>query len=368
MTRRSRRPPASRAGGAEASPPTGRAGGAVASPRAGARRARIVVADDSEICRIALRRALEENGELEVVAEARDLDETLGAIAAAKPDLATVDLEMPGGGLRAISRVMAEHPTPILVVTGTAEEGSDVALEAIRRGALDLAPKADLLDREQRRRLRDRVRELATVRVVRHLRRRSMPPAAAPRAAGPIGVVAIAASAGGPAALASVLAALAPKCRVPILVVQHTWPEFAPLLAKMLRSASGGEVRVVDRAIELRPGAVHVAAPDRHLVVPRAGIAAPSDAPPVRHQRPSADVLFRSVAEAYGARGAAVVLSGIGDDGAQGVAMLRGKGGLALASDEATSAVYGMPRSAIAAGAASIAQGDVADAILAAIR
>jgi two-component system chemotaxis response regulator CheB len=319
---------------------------------------RVVVVDDSAVCRAVLREILERDGDIEVVGEAADGAEARDRVARLRPQLVTVDIEMPGtDGLTAIGRIMAETPLPILVVTGRpAEERSHTLFEAVRRGALDLCSKPSINSADEALALRALVRRLAVVPVVRHLPTHSMRAAAvgAPwTAARRVRVIGIGASAGGPAAVAEVLSGLPREMPACVAVVQHLLVGFARPFGEFLRRNCRMDVELVEREVAWRPGTVFVAPDDRHLVALTSDRFALVDAPPEAGHRPSVDVLFRSLAAVHGQAALGVVLSGMGDDGTRGLAAMAGAGGLTLAQSEDGCAVYGMPRAAIERGAAS---------------
>jgi two-component system chemotaxis response regulator CheB len=337
---------------------------------------RVVVVDDSSLCRAGLREILEQDGDIDVVGEAADGAEACDAIARLSPQLATIDIEMPGtDGLTAIGRIMAKSPLPILVVTSRpAKERSATLFEAVQRGALDLFPKPSMANAEEARALRALVRRLAQVPVVRHLPTRSMKPASpdlfAPRGGSRVRVIGIGASAGGPAAVAEVLSGLPRDAPVCVLVVQHLLGGFARPFVEFLRHNCRLNVELVERQVAWRPGSVLVAPDDRHLVAGPGDQFAPVDAPPELGHRPAVDVLFRSLARFHGSAAAGVVLSGMGDDGTRGLAEMSRVGGLTLAQSEEGCPVYGMPRAAIEHGAArrAVPVGEIAELLVRASR
>lgn len=312
---------------------------------------RVLVADDSELFRDVLSRVIAAERGFEVVATAADGNEAARLARDLRPDVITMDLAMPDAdGFSGIARIMAETPTPILVLTANREEA--VGFRALSLGALDILEKpsaASNLD-DYGALLRSRLRLLAGVRVIRHLRglrnRRPAEPRTVPRP----DLVAIGASLGGPRALAALLRALPSGFSTPIAVVQHIADGFTEGLANWLGQESRLEVREARDHDALRPGLVLLAPTGRHLVVSK-GVARLSDAPPLDGFRPSVTPLFRSAAEAYGTRACGVILTGMGRDGAEGLKALKRAGGHTIAQDEATSAVYGMPRAAIETGA-----------------
>jgi len=339
------------------------------------KRIRVLVVDDSALCRAILRAILEEEGDIEVVGEAADGAEARDAVARLRPSVVTLDIEMPGtDGLTAIRRIMAECPTPILVVTGRpAEERSHTLFEAVRRGALDLCPKPSAGSPVDALNLRVLVRRMASVPVVRHIRTRSLrsPPALAaleaPRPhAGLVRVIGIGASAGGPAAVAAVLRDLPSDLAASVLVVQHLLPGFTRPFADFLRHHSRLDVRIVEEGVVMRPGTAYVAPDERHLIALANDRLCRSDAPPSGGHRPAVDVLFHSLAKVHGKGAAGVILSGMGEDGAEGLAAMTAAGGLTIAQGEVGCAVYGMPRAAVLRGAArrQLPLGEIAGALV----
>jgi two-component system chemotaxis response regulator CheB len=351
----------------------------------------VVVVDDSAICRALLRDWLHADGDLEVVGEAADGDSAIEVIARLRPDVATIDLRMPGmSGLELIAHLMAKSPLPILVLTGDASSADPgVAFEAVRRGALDLMLKPSERDDDAIRSLRARVRWLATVPVVRHLdghkvlERRSREdhddrrereatdpflavPWLAPASNEPI-VVGIAASAGGPSALATVLGSLASDLPVCLAIVQHLPRGFAPSFVSFLQARCSLRVCLAEHGQLPRPSTV-VLAPDDHHLELIDGHFALTGGPPVDGHRPSGSVLLRSLAT-LGNAAIGVVLSGIGRDGADGLRAMRERNATTIAQDAGSSVVYGMPRAAVEEGAAQsvLPVGQIGNAIATAV-
>ncbi len=313
---------------------------------------RVLVADDSELFRELLARVVAEERGFEVVAVAADGNEAALLARTLRPDVITMDLNMPDAdGFSGIARIMAETPTPILVLTGNPAEA--VGFRALSLGALDILEKpqatADL--GEYGVLLRSRLRLLAGVKVIRHLRGLRERQPAPTRAAARVELVAVGASLGGPRALASLLRGLPDSFAAPIVVVQHIADGFTEGLASWLASESRLHVREARDGDPLRSGRVLVAPSGRHLLVGD-GVARLSDAPPVDTFKPSVTPLFLSAARRYGARACGVLLTGMGRDGAEGLRAIKDARGPTLVQDEATSAVFGMPRAAIELGAA----------------
>jgi two-component system, chemotaxis family, protein-glutamate methylesterase/glutaminase len=316
---------------------------------------RVLIVDDSALFEEALREVFAGASDMEVVGAARSGEEAVELCQRLRPELVTMDVVMPGmGGLAAIEVIMAEQPTPILVVTSDPRGPSgDLAFEALRRGALDLMEKPARLppSADERAALLQRVRLLAKVAVVRHPRgrRRAVHTAAEPAAGSVVGLVA---STGGPAALAQVLGDLPPAFAPPVAVVQHIDATFAASFRAWLERATRRKVCFASEGVVLEPSTVALAPPGAHLVVDgerrAALVAEPRDVP----HRPSGDMLLASLARSCGAQAVGVVLTGMGRDGAEGLLAIRRAGGATAAQDDHSSVVAGMPSAAERNGAA----------------
>lgn len=327
------------------------------------RHIRAVVVDDSTTARTLLVAILRHDPDVEVVGEASDGADALAMVRATRPSVVLMDIEMPGvDGFEATKAIMAEVPTPIVIVTSR-HDPRDVAvsLQATRFGALTVLPKppgpgAPGFEAERERFLA-LVKALSEVHVVRRRHRRAD---AGPRAdvadiggdRPAIGIVGVGASTGGPAALFRFLGALPSDLAVPVVVVQHIAGGFVEGLVRWLNSETPLPVRLARHGEVLTAGHVYVAPDGTHLEVEPDGTAVLSDDPPVGGFRPAASVLFSSLARAFGPASAAVVLTGMGIDGLDGARELRASGGLVLAQDEDTSTVFGMPKAVADAGLA----------------
>ncbi len=318
----------------------------------GERAVAVLVADDSSLFREMLAGVIAAEPGFEVVGAASNGDEAARLTRALRPDVVTIDLHMPDSdGFSGIARIMAETPTPILVLTSVPARA--ITFKALSLGALDILEKpqsaSDLSEYGQL--LRSRLRLLAGVRVIRHPRGLRHAPPPEPETGGRADLVAIGASLGGPRALATILRALPGGFPVPVAVVQHIADGFTEGLAAWLDQESELDVRVARDGDSLEAGAVLLAPTGHHLLLGKGRVRLSRD-PPVEGFRPSVTPLFRSAAEAFGPRACGVLLTGMGRDGADGLQALRRGGGHAIVQDEATSAVFGMPRAAIEAGAA----------------
>jgi two-component system, chemotaxis family, protein-glutamate methylesterase/glutaminase len=317
--------------------------------------------DDSSTVRAGLVRILEEDPCIRVVGTAADGEEAVELTAALRPDLVTMDIVMPGmDGMAATRAIMETVPTPIVVVTGNADlDEVRAAFAAQAHGALACMAKPPGPGHPDHAAaaasLRRAVRAMAGVRVVRRHPPRvpPLPPLPHPAARRRPCLVAIGASTGGPVALRELLAGLSPAFPLPVLVVQHIAPGFADGFAAWLASETGRPVAVARDGDEPAPGAVLVA-PDGHElgVGPDLRVRlAPRGAG--RAQAPSVAHLFETVRSAVGAGAIAVLLSGMGRDGAAELLALREAGAVTIAQDPASSVVHGMPGAAIRLGAAA---------------
>lgn len=325
---------------------------------------RVLVVEDSATARELLVRILREDAALEVVGEARDGVEAVEKTKALRPDVITMDILMPRmNGFEATRQIMIDAPTPIVIVSGISDlHEVEVSLHALRLGALTVLEKPPGPDSadfdEQRRRLLQTIKAMAQVKVVRRWPERIVPaPPSLPHVRLPARprVVAIAASTGGPAALAHILCQLPPDFPLPVLVVQHIAKGFVDGFAAWLNTAAASvRVTVARDGEPLRPGTVYIAPDDRHLGVDDGSTIAISDADPIDGFRPSGTFLFESVADAFGNAVVAVVLTGMGSDGLAGLRAIQMAGGRIIVQDEATSVVFGMPGAAVSAGLADV--------------
>jgi two-component system chemotaxis response regulator CheB len=327
-----------------------------------------LIVEDSATMRHHLREALSADPQLEIVAEAADGERAVQLAGRLRPDVITMDMMLPGiSGLAATEQIMAEHPTPILVVSSADREELFSTYNALAAGAVDVMekPRGDDSDADWAMRLRTSVRMVARIRVITHPRARldrrvATPPPPAPvpvpqPSGGRPAVVTVGASTGGPAALTDFLRGLPPSFPTPVLVVQHiaASEQFAVAFSDWLGGQTGRDVRyAVDGTPVTRcAGQILLAPPDRHLLV-RDGLLRLSDGPQRHSCRPSVDVLFESVAEEFGPSAAGCLLTGMGRDGAAGLLQMRHRGAVTFAQDEGSCTVYGMPREAALLGAA----------------
>lgn len=333
----------------------------------------VLVVDDSALVRRLVTSVLEQADGIEVVGTASNGEVALRKVDELKPDLVTLDIEMPVmDGLTALRELHRRHPRlPVIMFSTLTQSGAAATLEALSAGASDYITKptngvsltASLIEVGDQ--LVPRVRALAG-----RNNRPTLPPALAnsqpkppvatrpgarPQRAIVPRVIAIGSSTGGPEALAKVLGSLGDRPNVPIVVVQHMPPVFTGMLAKRLdRLGPATVIEAGDREV-LQPGTVYIAPGGRHLEVRQRGdsvVTVLHDHDPENFSRPSVDVLFRSVAATYPSSAIAVVLTGMGHDGCQGAQQIGRTGSLVLAQDQATSVVWGMPGAVTEAGLA----------------
>lgn len=325
-------------------------------------RIRAVVIDDSPSARELLVAILQEAGDITVVGTGANGEDAIRLTEQMRPDVVTMDVRMPKmDGLEATRRIMRHVPTPIVIVTADLmPSGMNLTFEALRAGALTVVGKPGLADEETCRQVVQMVRLMAKVPVVHHWgyneprapgeqARPAVPaPAIKAETRQRLQMIGIASSTGGPATLAKILGPLPADFPIPILVVQHVTQGFVAGLAEWLNSVTSLQVGLASHGGSPRPGSVLLAPDDYHMQVNDRGIVELYKGPPYKGLRPSANHLFRSLAHVYGPRAMGIVLTGMGDDGAQGLEELHRAGGLTLAQDEQSCVVYGMPREAIA--------------------
>ena len=320
---------------------------------------RIAIVNDLALAVEALRRAVRSMPDAEIAWVARDGAEAIAQCERDRPDLVLMDLIMPRvDGVQATREIMRRSPCPVLVVTATVRGNVSKVYEALGCGAIDAVATPRLGLGGGLEGAAELLRKISTVRALCAERPLGAETAAAPsgeaRARAPAPpLVAIGASTGGPHALAVVLGALPADLPAAVAVVQHIDIAFAPGLARWLAHATPLTVAPLLAAEALRPGHVWVAAGEGHLILrddARLGLSAE---PQGGLHRPSIDVFFESVARRLPGRGAGVLLTGMGRDGARGLLALRSAGFHTIAQDESTSIVWGMPRAAAESGGAS---------------
>lgn len=320
------------------------------------RKIKVLVVDDSALVRKVITQTLSQDPEIEVVGSASDPYVAREKILALNPDVLTLDLEMPRmDGLTFLKILREHHPLPVVVISSLTQSGSKAALAALEAGAVDVLakPSGSLSVGAIAGQLAYRIKGAAAAR-----RPSVCATALLPAPAGHIGdfhprqLIVIGSSTGGVEALRLLMPQF-PAGLPPVAIAQHIPPHFSKVFAERLNGLCALEVREAAHGDELRPGLALVAPGDFHTAVSWTGSAYRvrlTQSPPVHYCRPAVDVLFRSAAECAGAHALAVLLTGMGTDGALGMQALKAAGARTLAEHEQSCVVYGMPRAAVELG------------------
>jgi two-component system, chemotaxis family, protein-glutamate methylesterase/glutaminase len=329
---------------------------------------RVLIIEDSPVVRQFLEHIIGSDPRLEVAASVGSAEEGLDVLHKVSPDVISLDIRLPGmSGFDATRRIMSERPTPIVVCSASVEsEDLKITMNALRAGALSVVEKPVGVTRDDYQHLAQTLcTQLAIMSEVKVVRQRSSSrdvsavrngmvsvlPAVRPAGISPIKIVGIGASTGGPNAVVKVLADLGGAFPVPVLLVQHIMTTFLEGFVAWLGNVTPFTVVIGRHGETVTPGKVYVAPADRHIELDGERILI-SNKPAVSNQRPSATTLFQSMARTAASAGLGVLLTGMGDDGADGLLALRKAGGYTIAEDESTSVVYGMPKAAVDRGAA----------------
>ncbi len=318
---------------------------------------RVLIIDDSAVVRKVLTQMLSADPAIEVVGTAPDPFIGRDKIVELKPDVLLLDVEMPRmDGITFLTKLMAHHPMPVIIVSSLTTAGSDRALEALRAGALEVVakPRGSYTLGELGPILIEKIKAARHARVRPAPRQQQQPVAQLSAADMTHRIVAIGASTGGTRALEDILMGL--PVNIPgTLVVQHMPAEFTRAFADRLNGLSPIQIKEAEHGDLVTPGKILIAPGNRHLELRRSGArftALIQDAPPVGRHRPSVDVLFESVAQHAGKNALGILLTGMGEDGARGLLQMRQSGAMTIAQDEQSSVVFGMPKAAIDRGAA----------------
>ncbi|MGE5111562.1 MAG: protein-glutamate methylesterase/protein-glutamine glutaminase [Acidobacteriaceae bacterium] len=355
-------------------------------------RIRVLIADDSAFMRKVLLSIITSDQQLEVVGEARDGREVVSLTESLRPDVITMDINMPHmDGLQATELIMSSNPKPILVVSSESREGADITLKALELGAIDFVAKPsggiDLDMNTVREELIRKLKMVAKVRVVRNatrsklqheiansaprtepvsplvagLRESATAPKQEPVApsapfgtgkpAGKFPIVVIACSTGGPATLMNFSPAFPKNFPGAVLLVQHMPGTFTGQFSKQLAEVCQIRVKEAEPGEILQQGMMYVCPGQHHLRVSPTGRITLDDGPRIAGYRPCADVTLETVAHYAGPMGIAAILTGMGNDGSRGVQAIKAAGGYVIAQDEATAVIFGMPSEAIRTGA-----------------
>jgi two-component system chemotaxis response regulator CheB len=321
---------------------------------------RVLVVDDSALMRKLIPQILATDGSIEVVGTAMDGNFGLRKIEDLKPQVITLDLEMPGlNGIDTLKEIMRRWRLPVIVVSSHSTAGASITLKALGLGAFDFVAKPkDVSSRmpEIAAELIGKIKAAAESKSVRIKLVPEGPPAEKLRKPGPTVptcVVAIGVSTGGPHALQYLFSQLPPEFPGSILVTQHMPDGFTEMFAKRLDESCAIRVKEAQSGDLLLAGRALICPGNRHLKVkrlPLGNVAVLADEPRVNGHRPSVDVLFRSVAEEFGSQSVAVLMTGMGEDGASGMGAVRAAGGMTIAQSEESCVVFGMPKAAIERG------------------
>lgn len=318
-----------------------------------------MIVEDSLVVRQLLTHIIGRDPRFTVAAAVASAEEALAEIPRVRPDVISMDIRLPGmDGLEATARIMADHPTPIVVIADAVEDASlRISMNALRAGALTVVEKPAGPNSASYERLADTIcTQLFIMSSVPVIRRRSI---GAPRDMRPeprsvaggaferLDFLALAASTGGPPALAKVLSALPSNFPAPVLLVQHMGAAFMEGFAKWLDGLCAMPVILAEDGVQAEAGCIYVAPGDRHLSIRSSGVLRTTNDPPVGGQRPAANVLFGALAEAAPTRTVAALLTGMGEDGAQGLSRLHQGGAHTIAEHASTAVVNGMPAAAV---------------------
>ncbi|MCU4717132.1 protein-glutamate methylesterase/protein-glutamine glutaminase [Halapricum hydrolyticum] len=327
---------------------------------------RAVVADDSHFMRSVISDILSEGG-IDVVAQAKNGHEAVQAVREHDPDVVTMDVEMPEmDGIEAVGRIMAQHPTPILMLSAHTDEDADVTFEALQKGAVDFFTKPGGEVSMEMSRLKDQLVDIVhsvaqaepragdTAAETTSSGAGTERPDAAPERYGGRPTLVIGSSTGGPTVVEEVMSSLPLTASLRVLIVQHMPGGFTGRFAERLDARSEYDVSEAQDGARIGSGEALVAAGDQHMEVAnyshgRLRVSLTDD-PPVNSVRPAVDVTMKSAAETVDDRLIGVILTGMGEDGADGIRALKERGARTIAQDEASSAVFGMPKRAIETG------------------
>ncbi len=320
---------------------------------------RVLVVDDSALMRKLIPQMIEREGSIQVVGTAMDGEFALEKIPDLKPDVITLDLDMPRmDGMETLRKIMRKHPLPTIVVSAHSTEGASATFKALSLGALDFVtkPKDPTTHMDEiAGELVAKIRAAAKSQLVQlpEPQAKKKPKPVAKHGVPPTKVVAIGVSTGGPQALQYVLSQLPADFPGTILVVQHMPEGFTGMFAKRLDETCAIEVKEAKSGDLLFPGRVLICPGNKHMKVkhmPLSDVVVLTEGEKVNGHRPSVDVLMNSVAHEFGDRAIGVLMTGMGEDGAEGMGAIKNCGGLTIAQAEESCVVYGMPRAAIERG------------------
>lgn len=339
------------------------------------RKIKALVVDDSAFMRKSISIMLESDPEISVIATARDGQEGYELVKSLKPDIVTLDIEMPKmDGLTALKKIMKDYPTPVIMVSSLTTEGANSTIKALEYGAVDFIPKelsyvnvnivkikADLINKVKeivnQKRLKDRLRR------VRNIDKSHSETSAAINQSNNIPAIGFKAiglgiSTGGPFSLQKVIPLLSKKINCPIFIVQHMPPKFTKSLAERLNGMSELEVKEAENDEIVKNGVIYFAPGGFHMTLEKKSSSIVtiniSEEPLDTLHRPCVDIMLKSIIDIYGKYMLGIIMTGMGKDGLEGIKKLKELGGYSLVQDESTCVVYGMPRAVADSGLADI--------------
>jgi two-component system chemotaxis response regulator CheB len=320
---------------------------------------KLLVVDDSLLMQKILTDVLQSDPQISVIGTARDGEKALQKIASLHPDVVTLDIEMPRmDGLTAVKKIMATNPLPVVMVSALAQREAKLTLKALELGAVDYIPKPSgpisLNLNAVKYELITKIKTAASANI-----RRTKPQSAQQikisKAKSCDKIVSVAASTGGPAAVAYILKRI-PENTPPLLIVQHMQKGMTKLFAESLNQECKVKVKEAEEGDAVQQGLALVAPGGFHMLLTKTGKINLTTTPPVNYVRPSADVTMNSAAKTYASKNIGVILTGMGADGAKGIEAIKKKGGLTIAQDKRTCAVFGMPQAAIKTGCVDLVE------------
>ena len=314
---------------------------------------KILVVDDSLFMQKILIDLLQSDSQISVIGTARDGEEALTKIATLHPDVVTLDIEMPRmDGLTAVKKIMKTNPLPVVMISALAQKEAKLTLKALELGAVDYIPKPSgpisLNMTAQKNDIITKIKTAATAKI-RQTKPQPAETAKPPKTRSCAKVISIAASTGGPAAVAYILKHI-PANTPPILVIQHMQKGMTKLFAEGLNNECKFKVKEAQEGDIVQEDLALIAPGGFHMAVTKTGKINLTTTPPVNYVRPSADITMNSAAKTYTSNNIGVVLTGMGVDGAKGIEAIKKKGGTTIAQDKKTCVVFGMPNAAIKTG------------------
>ena len=324
---------------------------------------RVVLVEDSRVISELLTAIIQEDPRFDIVASYAMAEEAIARLTDDKPNVISMDIRLPGmNGLEATQTILRQYPVPIVICSATAAEDKQLSLNALRAGALSVVEKPVGPAQRNFGELRDKYLTqlfiMSGVRVIKQTAGQRRQPAEAPELkgkapqvqAGKWSCMGLVASTGGPFALAALLKQLPKEFPLPILLVQHMVPSFVEGFLGWLNTVSNLPCKFAEVGETPDKGTIYLPPADHHLVLTKNGLNL-TQTPPICYQRPSGTILFQSMAQVLGAQSLGVLLTGMGEDGAEGLHAIHKAKGHTIAEDETTAVVYGMPKAAVLLGA-----------------